>query len=136
MRVAALVGPSGSGKTTLVVELIRRFVTEGRTVGAIKHTHHSLTDVNRGDTAAFVAAGARPVILAGDREAVMYGDPMRRIPYRSPPDLLAHFETEIVLIEGFKDFPGWLRVEVRRGMTVDEIVEALRRTESPPGRIR
>jgi molybdopterin-guanine dinucleotide biosynthesis protein B len=136
MRVAALVGPSGSGKTTLVVELIRRFVTEGRAVGAIKHTHHPLTDVNRGDTAAFVAAGARPVLLAGDREAVMYGDTARRIPYRSPFDLLAYFETDIVLIEGFKDFSGWERVEVRPGTSVDEVVEALRRTESPPGRIR
>jgi molybdopterin-guanine dinucleotide biosynthesis protein B len=136
MRVAALVGPSGSGKTTLVVELIRRFVTEGRTVGAIKHTHHPLTDINRGDTAAFVAAGARPVILAGDREAVIYGDRILRTPYRSPSDLLAHFETEIVLIEGFKDFSGWERVVVRPGTTVDEVVEALRRTESPPGRIR
>ncbi len=136
MRVAALVGPSGSGKTTLVVELIRRFVTEGRTVGAIKHTHHPLTDVNRGDTAAFVAAGARPVILAGDREAVIYGDRTRRIPYRSPSDLLGHFETDIVLIEGFKHFSGWERVEVRPGTTVDKVLEALRRTESRPGRIR
>ena len=66
----------------------------------------------------------------------MYGDTARRIPYQSPSDLLAHFETDIVLIEGFKDFSGWERVEVRPETTVDDVVEALRRTESRPGRIR
>ena len=60
MKIAALTGYSGSGKTTLLVQLIQRFVAEGKRVGAIKHTHHHLNEENRGDTAKFRAAGAEP----------------------------------------------------------------------------
>ena len=105
MRVVAVSGPSGSGKTTRLVELIRSNVAEGRTVGAIKHTHHPLNEENRGDTAAFLAAGARPVILAGDGEAVVFdGASAKRVIYHAPPDLLAHCSTDVVVVEGFKSF--------------------------------
>ena len=98
-------GPSGSGKTTRLVELIRSAAAEGRSVGAIKHTHHPLNEENRGDTARFLAAGARPVILAGDGEAVIFdGATARRLVYAEAADLLAHFATDVVVIEGFKSF--------------------------------
>lgn len=108
MRVAALVGTSGSGKTTLIVALIRHFVTHGERVAAIKHTHHALNYERRGDTAEFEAAGAKPIILAGDREAIMFPD--RRIRFDSPEELLAFCDADIVLIEGFKNFDGWPRI--------------------------
>lgn len=105
MRVVVASGPSGSGKTTRLVELVRSNVAEGRTVGAIKHTHHPLNEENRGDTAAFLAAGAAPVILAGDGEAVVFdGTAAKRITYQAPPDLLAHCNTDVVVVEGFKSF--------------------------------
>ena len=104
-EVVVLSGPSGSGKTTRLVELIRAAVAEGRSVGAIKHTHHPLNEENRGDTARFLAAGARPVVLAGDGEAVVFdGASTRRVSFGEPPDLLAHFETDLVVVEGFKSF--------------------------------
>lgn len=99
-------GPSGSGKTTRFVELIRAAVAEGRSVGAIKHTHHPLNEETRGDTAKFLAAGARPVILAGNGEAVVFDSATstRRVAYGEPSDLLAHFATDLVVVEGFKSF--------------------------------
>lgn len=103
MQVIAIGGPSGSGKTTRLVELIRAAVAEGRSVGAIKHTHHPLNEENRGDTAAFLAAGARPVILAGDGEAVLFdGASTNRVAYAEPQDLLVHCMNDLVVVEGFK----------------------------------
>jgi molybdopterin-guanine dinucleotide biosynthesis adapter protein len=96
-------GPSGSGKTTRLVELIRSAVAQGRTVGAIKHTHHELNDENRGDTAAFLKAGAKPVILAGDGEAVVFDGAPRRVAYSSLADLIAMVSVDLVVIEGFKN---------------------------------
>ena len=134
MDVAAVVGPSGSGKTTLLVALIRHFVTAGRTVGAIKHTHHALSEVDRGDTAAFVEAGAHPVILAGNREAIVFG--RGRIPFDSPADLLMHFDTDLVLIEGFKEFDGWPRIEAMPFRDALARLDQIWRTASGSGRIR
>ena len=111
MRVAAIVGESGSGKTTLIVALIRHFVTAGQRVAAIKHTDHPLNNERRGDTAAFEAAGARPVIFAGDGEAIAGG---KRIRFGSPRDLLDHIDVDVVFVEGFKRFEGWPRIELDR----------------------
>jgi molybdopterin-guanine dinucleotide biosynthesis protein B len=113
MNVAQIVGWSGAGKTTLIVELIRLYVARGLTVGAIKHTHHDLDGIDLrggGDTARFLAAGAGSVMLAGNEEAII---DTRRIRYERPPDLLAAFTNDVVLVEGFKSFTGWPRVEVR-----------------------
>ncbi len=134
MRAVAVVGPSGSGKTTLLVALIRHFVTEGRSVGAIKHTHHTLSEVNRGDTAAFVEAGAHPVILAGNREAIVFG--AGRVAFDSPADLLSHFDTDLVLIEGFKEFDGWPRIEAMSFRDALARLEQIWRTAGGSGRIR
>jgi molybdopterin-guanine dinucleotide biosynthesis protein MobB len=103
MQIVHESGPSGSGKTTRLVELIRRAVADGRTVGAIKHTHHPLNDERRGDTGRFLDAGARPVILAGDGEAVVFDEQRRRVAYSSLSDLLALTATDLVVIEGFKN---------------------------------
>lgn len=134
MDVAAVVGPSGSGKTTLLVALIRHFVTEGRSVGAIKHTHHELSAVNRGDTAAFVEAGAHPVILAGNGDAIVFG--VSRVKFDSPADLLPHFDTDVVLIEGFKEFDGWPRIEAMSFRDALTRLEQIWRTAGGRGRIR
>lgn len=108
MRVVAFIGPSNSGKTRLICALIRHFVTAGQTVAAIKHTHHPLNEDRKGDTAAFEDAGASPVILAGDGEAVISAT--RRITFSVPSDLLAHTPADVVLVEGFKTYDGWPRL--------------------------
>lgn len=125
MFVAAIVGPSGSGKTTLIRELIRTFVAEGRSVGAIKHTHHPLNEERRGDTKRFADAGADPVIFAGDGEAVVFErDGTRRITFAAPADLLHEFGTEVVIVEGFKEYDGWPRILTP--VTAEEALAALR----------
>jgi molybdopterin-guanine dinucleotide biosynthesis protein B len=123
VKVAAITGRSGSGKTTLIVELIRRFIADGRSVGAMKHTHHPLNEEHRGDTARFLDAGARPVLLANVDEAVVFGDTApRRVRFASPDELLMHFAVEIVLVEGFARFGEWPRLEIDRDhrLTADE----------------
>jgi len=130
MYVAAFIGASRSGKTTLIAELIRRYVAAGRRVSAIKHTHHPLNEKNRGDTARFRAAGAEPVILAGDEEAVIFtARGTARIRFAALAELLAQCDAEIVLIEGFKQITDWPRIEVEADArpTADEAASILDR---------
>ena len=111
-RVAAIAGDSGSGKTTRLVQAIERLVARGQRVAAIKHTHHDLNEENRGDTARFRAAGASPVILAGNGEAVIFDTTStRRVAYAEPGDLVALCDTDVVLIEGFKNVTRWPSID-------------------------
>jgi len=111
VRTLAITGWSDSGKTTLIVELIEHFVARGERVAAIKHTHHEVNDRDEGDTARFRAAGASPVILAGDGVAsggITFGDPR---------ELLAHAgDADVLLIEGFKSYDGWPRIDAAAGL--------------------
>jgi len=115
MKVAQLAGWSGAGKTTLAIALIRIFAARGERVGAIKHTHHpleTLQDDRSGDTERFRQAGASLVMLAGDGEAILAGE---RVRYDDPSELTAHFPScDVVLVEGFKRFRGWPRIDVSR----------------------
>lgn len=134
MNVVAFVGASGSGKTTAIATLIRHFVDEGKTVGAIKHTHHDLNEENRGDTAEFRRAGAKPVIFAQDNEAVVFSDAApRRLRFDDPQHLLREFATDIVIIEGFKSVDAWPRVELssERYRTTEELLAILDRIWRP-----
>ena len=116
MKVIAFVGRSGSGKTTAIETLIRHYVSHGRSVGAIKHTHHELNTDDRGDTGRFRRAGAQPVILAGSRRAVVFSDARPEIiHYDAPRDLVQRLITDIVLIEGFASAEGWPRIDLVAG---------------------
>lgn len=133
MHVAAVTGLSGSGKTTLIESLIRRYGAGGARVAAIKHTHHVLNDDDRGDTARFRAAGAEPVIFAGDGEAIVFPS-RRRVRFLLPPELLEHAgDVDIVLVEGFRSFAEWPRIDVIRGAwrTADEAAAMLDRIWHP-----
>lgn len=130
-RVAAFGGPSGSGKTTVITGLIRRYRAAGMTVGAIKHTHHPLNEEDRGDTSRFRAAGADPVILAGADEAVVFAATTKRVKYSNPFELLTLLPTDIILIEGFKTYGEWPKLDVDRSLTADGAAAILDRIWPP-----
>jgi molybdopterin-guanine dinucleotide biosynthesis protein B len=113
VNVAAITGFSGAGKTTLIVALIRRFVAEGKRVGAIKHTHHVLNEEHRGDTGKFLDAGAEPVVFAGKGEAVVFRhNGTARVQFTDERELLQLFDGDVVLVEGFKSSEAWPKVEL------------------------
>jgi len=131
MKVAAITGVSGAGKTTLIVALIRRFVAAGERVGAIKHTHHVLNEERRGDTGAFLDAGAEPVVFAGNGEAVLFRhNGVARARYTEERELLQFFGgDDVVLIEGFKSSEAWPKVELgsERRLSADDAAAILDR---------
>ena len=130
MKVAAITGVSGAGKTTLIVALIRRFVAAGERVGAIKHTHHVLNEERRGDTGAFLDAGAEPVVFAGNGEAVVFRhNGVARARYGDERELLQFFGgDDVVLIEGFKSSEAWPKVELgSERMSADDAAAILDR---------
>jgi molybdopterin-guanine dinucleotide biosynthesis protein B len=129
-RIAAVTGFSGAGKTTLIASLIRHYTTSGERVAAIKHTHHPVNEDEKGDTAAFRAAGAEPVILAGDGEAVIFrAGSVRAVRYGAPPELLAFIESGVIFVEGFKSYDGWPRIELLENerLTAKEAIAILDR---------
>jgi molybdopterin-guanine dinucleotide biosynthesis protein MobB len=134
VKVAAFIGRSGSGKTTAIVSLVRHFVAEGKRVGAIKHTHHPLNEEDRGNTAAFRRAGAEPVILANDDEAVVFSGPStRRIRFTQPEELLDALGTEFAFVEGFRSIAAWPQVELdhSRFFSLAELLAILDRIWRP-----
>lgn len=135
MNVVAFAGLSGSGKTTAIAALVEHFVARGKRVGVIKHTHHPINERHRGDTAEFRRAGAEPVILAGDGEAVLFANAgTRRLHYDEPQQLLVQFESEdIVFIEGFKSVRAWPRIELtsEQRRTTQELLAILDRIWRP-----
>jgi molybdopterin-guanine dinucleotide biosynthesis protein B len=129
VNVAAITGFSGAGKTTLIVALIRRFVAEGKRVGAIKHTHHVLNEEHRGDTGKFLDAGAEPVVFAGKGEAVVFRhNGAARVQFTDERELLQLFDGDVVLVEGFKSSEAWPKVELgEQRMDVTEAAAILDR---------
>jgi len=133
MRVAGVTGASDSGKTTLLVETIARLVARGTPVAAIKHTHHPLNDELRGDTARLHRAGAEPVMLASDGDAIVFASSgIFRVSFRTADELpLLLSPAEVVLVEGFSRLATWPRLEMAQGrlVTADDLLALVDRIE-------
>ena len=100
-------------------------------MAAIKHTHHDVNERREGDTGMFLDAGALPVILAGDGAAIVFhADSWERVAFHDPEDLLSHTAgVATVLIEGFKHYDKWARIDATRIRGVDEAITLLDRID-------
>lgn len=124
MLVVGFSGQSGVGKTTLMEKVLARLVSRGRSVSAIKSTHHD-TDVDKPgkDSHRYRTAGACEVMLVGpERWALMketHGEPTLE-------EVLRHMDpVDIVLVEGYKSEEGISRILVhRKGLVKDKPAEA------------
>lgn len=127
MRVISVVGNSGSGKTTFIRALIPHLTRFGP-VGTLKHTGHHCMELPKGkDTTLMFEAGAQSVTGIDSGKILVT---LRSTSVTEALDLLAGRETEIAVIEGFKDsmLPkiviGDLEIErcILRNPTVDEVI--------------
>ena len=106
MKVVGIAGWSGAGKTSLVVRLLPEFKRRGLTVSTVKHAHHAF-DIDRPgkDSHRHREAGAKEVMISSrNRWALMHehrGDGEAGL-----EELLARLSpVDLVLVEGFKDYP-------------------------------
>lgn len=114
MFAVGFVGPSGVGKTTLMEKVLARLVSRGRTVSAVKSTHHD-TDLDSPgkDSWRYRTAGAKEVVLAGDKRwALMRETEGQKV---SLQEILSRMDAvDIVLVEGYKGEEGIPRILVHR----------------------
>lgn len=114
MFAVGFVGPSGVGKTTLMEKVLARLVSRGRTVSAVKSTHHD-TDLDSPgkDSWRYRTAGAKEVVLAGDKRwALMRETEGQKV---SLQEILSRMDAvDIVLVEGYRGEEGIPRILVHR----------------------
>lgn len=114
MFAVGFVGPSGVGKTTLMEKVLARLVSRGRTVSAVKSTHHDTDlDTPGKDSWRYRTAGAKEVVLAGDKRwALMRETEGQKV---SLQEILSRMDAvDIVLVEGYKGEEGIPRILVHR----------------------
>lgn len=99
---------SGTGKTTLLEALLPRLHDRGLRVAVIKHAHHTFdVDQPGKDSHRLRRAGAAPMLVASRERLAL----MMETPGQEEPDLaklvalVATQEPDLVLVEGFKDWP-------------------------------
>jgi len=114
----SFIGHHDSGKTRLLSRLIPYFVERGFHVGAVKHAPHLVAPDDSGtDTGTLGAAGAEPVLLLGESDAVLT---WKRSPEEEIEGLIDRLfqDCDLVLVEGLKRGP-LPKIEVfRRGREI------------------
>jgi molybdopterin-guanine dinucleotide biosynthesis protein B len=119
--VVHIVGKSNSGKTLLVVRLVRELRRRGYRVGTIKHASHGFDLDKRGkDSWRHFQAGSEATVVVSPRRLAMVkrtpGEPQMEEALR-----LAGTGCDLVLVEGYKSYPG-LKIEVHRGSLGSELM--------------
>lgn len=100
--VVAFAGWSGSGKTTLIEKLIAALTKRGLRVAALKHDGHrfELADAGK-DSRRFADAGAVMTLLSSNEQTVL----TELRPFSVWQALSTVHETDLILVEGWKDEP-------------------------------
>lgn len=103
-------GIKNSGKTYLIEKLINEFITDGRSVGVIKHDGHDFVcDIEGTDSYRFYQAGAECVAVYSQNHSFLH-----RRGSISPEELIRQMpHTDVIIIEGLKD-SDYPKVEVVR----------------------
>ncbi len=106
MRLISIVGLKNAGKTTLLVALARELNRRGKRVATIKHaTHPATVDLQGTDSWRHYHEGlADAVMIASPDIRVLF----ERRPDDTDPETLARryfADRDLVLVEGFKQFP-------------------------------
>ena len=118
IAAVSFIGHHDSGKTRLLSRLIPFLVDRGFRVGAIKHAPHLADAVDpRTDSGALATAGANPVLLLGESDAVLT---WRRSPEEGIGRLIDRLfpDCDFVVVEGLKHGP-LPKIEVfRRGREI------------------
>ncbi|NWN81866.1 MAG: molybdopterin-guanine dinucleotide biosynthesis protein B [Halomonas sp.] len=99
---------SGTGKTTLLEALLPRLKERGLRVAVVKHAHHGFdVDQPGKDSHRLRQAGASPMLVASRARLAL----MMETPDQDEADLqallamVAAQRPDLVLVEGFKDWP-------------------------------
>lgn len=99
---------SGTGKTTLLEALLPRLKERGLRVAVVKHAHHGFdVDQPGKDSHRLRQAGASPMLVASRARLAL----MMETPDQDEADLqallamVAPQRPDLVLVEGFKDWP-------------------------------
>ncbi|MGC9148889.1 MAG: molybdopterin-guanine dinucleotide biosynthesis protein B [Sulfolobales archaeon] len=117
--IIQVVGPRDSGKTLLITKLIERIHQVKRDLGVlvIKHTHHKQIDVVNKDTHRFLEADADVAVIISEGG---FGIFSRR---RDLYEFLANLDTDLVIVEGFKEHSVGFRIELRGLDEVDSMLK-------------
>lgn len=116
---------STTGKTTLLTALVPKLKEAGLQVGVIKHAHHDFDIDQPGkDSYRLREAGASPMLVASHQRYAL----MCETPRQQEPDLahllslMAAHAPDLVIVEGFKQWPLRKLVLYRDGIGEPEIL--------------
>ena len=121
--VFAVSGYKDSGKTWLITELINEFISDGYSVGVIKHDgHDSIEETPDTDTYRYSEAGALITAVFSDSKYVISS----KTP-KTPEDLIRYVKNmdghpDVIILEGFKhsSYPKVILEDDRRIDVEDE----------------
>ena len=122
MKIISIVGFKNSGKTTLISNLVNTFnIKYGLKVGVLKHAHHSF-DIDREGT------DSHKIRKSGSFETCIVSN--KRLAFIKEEEnidtdlnqLISQFNSEILLIEGFKNVEWTSKIEVNLTQNKNEIL--------------
>ncbi len=104
MKIIGVIGWKNSGKTYYVQEIIKKLRKKGYSVASIKHAHHEF-DVDKPKTDSFLhrKAGSQQVIVSSSKRWVKITELENKIEKNLSELIQQISNTDIVLIEGFKN---------------------------------
>lgn len=110
-KIVAVCGKKNSGKTTLITRLVPELTERGYKVAVIKHDGHDFTcDVPGTDSYKFSQTGAYGVAVFSENRMFI----QRIGTGETEKELITMFpEADIILLEGFKNYP-YPKIEIVR----------------------